>query len=115
MPTIEDQIIEEVKNYELIYSSPTTDSRPHFAAIAKKIGQPKICCALIKVLWDQIVSDFIQNLNLEQINLDRDVGDVDYPEINSHRMARLDFLRPFVFCPIGQISTIAALYGQCCN
>lgn len=105
MPTIEDSIIEEVKNYPSIYKSPNADNRVHFAAIANKIGQPKISGPIVKVLWNQIVSEYIRNLNLEQMNLDRDVSDLTYPVINTFWMSRLDFLRPFVFNPIGQISS----------
>lgn len=105
MPTIEDLIIKEVQNYPLIYSSLGTDDQKYFAAIAKKIGKPKINGPVVRVLWEDIVLQYIQNLNLEQINLDRDHNDVNYPKMNTYKMAQLDFLRPHLYNPGHQISS----------
>lgn len=62
---------------------------------------------VVKELWDHIFLDFTSHINFEEDNKDRGPNDPGHPKINATRMDQLSFLRPYLFNPPHQISTIS--------
>lgn len=62
--------------------------------------------AVVKELWEQIFLDFTNSVNLEVDNEGRDRNDSAYHKINATRMDQLSFLRPCLFNPPHQVSSM---------